>query len=983
MHYKKTMLALTLAHLFAAPVVLAQQTTEKAADEPMESITITGSRINRTSAQMSTPTTIVDAATIELSGAKNIGDLIHQMPALANGIGAVSSSDGNGGNKDAAGLELANLRGLGSVRTLVLVDGRRHVPGTAGEAAVDLSMIPASMIERIEIVTGGASAIYGADAVTGVVNFILKKNFSGVEVDVSAGQTSKSDAKQKDFKLTVGENFANDKLNATLHLNYSDRDELPMSARDYANTNPAFARLGNAVPNDSISDTVWHQDQRFQALSREGLIYLPNARWVLAGTPFDIINNPLPPTFGGDPFGLGYDTFTIDRDNGKFRPFVSGSNCQVVPCDGGDGFRTPETNSLLTPSQRYLVDFSSHYEMNELHSLYLDAKYGKVEAAAAGQASVFHDDNFGPLIPLRIDNPFIPAELKQLMTARAMNVAALAVVGRPLRTDNTRETLQFTFGSKGILGDYSYDTFIQHGEVSADLVSQDVLMSRYYEALDATTDASGKAVCRSGNSQCAPWNAMFNQVSPEALAYVGVDLLTKEKVEQTLASFAINGDLTELDAGIVAFAAGVEYRKESSESTPDLLAQAVDADGVGSGLVGSRTGTTRAQNSYVKPTSGEYDVKELFGELIVPLLSDYPLIDNLELEVAGRISNHSITGTDSTYKLALNWALHEKVRTRATYSLAVRAPNIAELFAPDSISGARMTDPCHAANRNGGLNPAQRQANCLALGIPADFISEASFGTRSVQTRGNKDLKPEEATTYTLGLVWLPMERLNVALDYWNIEIDDAITSFDASDVLSNCVDGASLDPTFCSAVNRRADGNINLVSVANINASKFIANGTDLDVSYSQPLATGSLDTALVVTYLAEREFWQNPEFQSNALNDAGTARYPHVRALLRAAYRTDTYTIGWSMNFASKSTFNKTTLNDDAYPDWFDNKVSSYAKHNLFINYAISDDISTYLNVDNIGDKKPQNLPGINQGTLIYDAIGRRFNLGVKVTF
>ncbi len=983
MNHKKTMLALTLAYLFAAPTLSAQQVTGQTATEPMESITITGSRINRTSAQMSTPTTIVDSATIELSGAKNIGDLIHQLPALANGIGAVSSSDGNGGNKDRAGLELANLRGLGSVRTLVLVDGRRHVPGSADEAAVDLSMIPASLIERIEIVTGGASAIYGADAVTGVVNFILKKNFTGVEVDVSAGQSSRSDAKQKDFKLTLGENFLDDKLNTTLHLNYSDRDELPMSARDYANTNPAFARLGNAKPDDGISDTVWHKDQRFQALSREGLIYLPNADWVLAGLPFDIINNPLPPTFGGDPFGLGYDTFTIDRDNGKFRPFVSGSNCQVVPCDGGDGFQTPETNSLLTPSTRYLMNFSSHYEVSDEHSLYFDAKYGKVDAAAAGQASVFHDDNFGPLIPLKIDNPFAPAELKQLMTSRDINVAALAVVGRPFRTENTRETMQFTFGSKGLIGQYSYDSFFQHGEVDSELVSQDVLMSRYYEALDATTDTSGKAVCRSGNSSCSPWNAMYNQVSPAALAYVGVDLLTSEKVKQTLASYSINGDLAELDAGIVGFAAGVEYRKESSESTPDQLAQAIDADGVGSGLVGSRTGATRAQNSYVKPTSGEYDVKELFGELIVPLLSDYTLIDSLELEAAARLSNHSITGTDSTYKLALNWALTDNIRTRATFSLAVRAPNIAELFAPDSISGARMTDPCHSANQNGGLNPAQRQANCLALGIPADFISEASFGTRSVQTRGNKDLKPEEATTYTLGLVWLPFDRFNVALDYWNIEIEDAITSFDASDVLSNCVDGAKLDPKFCDAVSRRADGNINLVSVANVNASKFIANGTDLDLSYSMPLSSGSVDTALVLTYLGEREFWQNPDYQQNALNDAGTYRYPHVRALLRAAYRTDTYTIGWTINYASKSTFNKTTLNNDAYPEWFDNKVASYAKHNLFLNYQLNDDISSYLNIDNIGDKKPQYLPGINQGTLIYDAVGRRFNMGVKVKF
>ncbi len=188
--------------------------------------------------------------------------------------------------------------------------------------------------------------------------------------------------------------------------------------------------------------------------------------------------------------------------------------------------------------------------------------------------------------------------------------------------------------------------------------------------------------------------------------------------------------------------------------------------------------------------------------MIVPLLNDQFLLHNLELEIAGRLSNHSVTGTDATYKVALNWALTETVRSRGTYSLAVRAPNIAELFAPDSISGARMTDPCDVGSINLGRNPANRLANCKALGIKDDFKSEASFGTRKVQTRGNAQLKPEEATTYTLGLVWTPLERLNIALDYWNIEIEDAITSFAASDVLSNCVDGSSLDAEFCGAVN-------------------------------------------------------------------------------------------------------------------------------------------------------------------------------------
>ncbi|GAA0354789.1 TonB-dependent receptor [Bowmanella denitrificans] len=979
MHKVLTKTAMAVSMAVSLPS-FAQDTISDTQDT-VENISVTGSRIMRTSAQMTTPTTVIDAQTIKVSGVKNIGELLHQMPALVDGIGSTNINDNDDNDLGKAGLQLANLRGLGQMRTLVLVDGRRHVPGAAGEASVDLSMIPVELVERVEIITGGASAIYGADAVTGVVNFIMRKNYDGLALDASVGRSSRSDADNRDVSLSFGQNFADNRANLTFHLNYSKQDEVPMTARDYANQRPSFlANPENTGPDDGIPNTVFTPDIRFQALSEEGVFYVPNDNWVLAGTPFDIINNPLPPTFADDPFGLGYDTFIIDRDSGQFRDFIPGKNCAVVPCDGGDGFRTAETNTLRQPTERYLANISGNYDVTDNLSLFSNLKYGKVESAASGQASVFHDDNFGPLIAIRSDNPFRPQELVDVMTARNLDVVALAVVGLNSRNVNKRETLQFTFGGEGFWRDYGYNFYVQHGKVESSSTSQDVLNERYYEALDATTDAQGNPVCRSGNSACVPFNPINNQASQAAIDYVAVTLRQEDEIKQTLASFSLNGDLFELPAGMVAFAAGLEYRKESSSSIPDPLAQAVDADGVGSGLVGSRTGPSREENSYLNPVKGSFDVKEIFGEAIVPLLEDTPVSERVELELAARLANHSETGSDVTYKSALNWTFNDMFRLRGTYSKAVRAPNIQELFAPNSIAGARVTDPCHNTELDNGRDPQNRRANCQALGIDENFVSEASFGTRQVVTRGNLALKPEEADTLTLGLVVTPTQDLNMAIDFWDIEITDAITSFDASDVLANCVDGAGLNEEFCSLIKRDGEGQINNISVQNINASKFAARGTDLDISYRYALGDGELGLTFKGTYLDKREFRQNPNDPEDISSLAGRWDFPRVRAQVNTVYSTGSLTLAWGVNYVGESTFNKTAQPEE-YPDWFDNKVPSYFKHNLHLGYGLTENINLYLDINNLTDKQPAFLPNINSGGTLYDGLGRYYTAGINV--
>ncbi len=980
-----------LAVTFAAPVMAENIDNE----EKVERISVTGSRIKHESAQMATPTTIINSETIAQFGVKNIGDLMNKLPALMDGVGGGNTKFQNGGNPDNAGLELANLRGLGVNRTLVLVDGRRHVSGAADTAAVDMSMIPVGLIERLEIITGGASAIYGADAVTGVVNFIMKKDFEGFNLDASYGQTAQSDGKKSDLSLSWGSNFDDGNGNFTVSAAYSNQDEILVKDRDYANKTHNFAKFQGKG--------IFREDERYQALSEEGLFYVPNANYIFNGTtpapfggnfpplPITQVSNAFYPIFAEDPinpFGpTGYDTYAVDRDSGKTRDFIPGINCTTVPCDGGDGFRTSEASSLLTPSERVLLNVRGRYDLNEDHRIYAEAKYGKVESGASGQASVFHDDNFGPLIPIRVDNPFAPQVVVDALNSAGQNEAALAVVGMGARSTTSRESTQFTFGGEGDLGDYSYDFYLQYGQTEGSIKNQDLLLSKYYQALDAITDANGAAVCRDQSNGCVAFNPINNLASQEALNFVSVDLHAEEKIQQLVANFAITGELFELDAGVVDFVLGMEYRDESVTSTPDALTQTTqtlpDGSIVGTGQVGTTSGVNVASYSYLGVTDGSFSVTEIFGETLIPLVEGVTGFESLELELAARYSDNSITGGDFTWKSGLNWTVLDQVRIRSTYSHAVRAPNITELYAPEQVSGSDMVDPCHVDEQLLGPEPENRQANCLALGMAPDFKSSADFGTRGVKSSGNENLTPETADTITVGIVLQPLPGLSLAVDYWDMSIDDAITTYSPTDVLSNCVDGSALDAKYCDLVTRDANNQIVNVATQSINVANFTASGVDVDANYFLGLSEyGDLSFNIKATYLNKRQFQTNIEFPDEIDEQAGEVGTPNFRGLFTTVYRINDLSMTWTMNYVGSSDFNSDAVEGE-YPEWFDNKVDSYTYHGLNVNYMATENFSLYAGIDNLADKKPPVLPNLNTGSLLYDAVGRKYYAGIKVNF
>lgn len=972
----------------------ASDNSESRAGEPIEEIVVTGSRIPRRTSELPTPTTVIDSAVLERSGAANLGDVMHEYPAFIGGIGSNGNNDQSTGSIVNAGQELLNLRGLGVDRTLVLVNGRRHVPGDSETTSVDISMIPTPLIERVEVITGGASAIYGADAVTGVVNIILKDDFEGVQIDVLGGISAESDGELADINVTVGQNFADGRGNFFASLNYTDESEIPVVARPFSNRNPGFlANPDNTGPDDGIPDQIFVDDVRFTPLNAEGTLNLVNNAGTNMVLPIQEVAFFLP-LFPDDPIGLAsdpalsdgllpgqalYNSFTIDRTSGEVRPFDSGANCDFIACSGGDGFRIAETNTLSSPLKRVVVNLGGHYDFNPL-TLHVSGKYGRVESHATGQGFVFHDGVFGPYIRIERDNPFLPPAMAAEMDARGLTAAPLAVVGLNALSANTRETFQVTLGGEGSFSDEtSFDFYGQYGEVDTELRLDDVLLSRYFQALDATTDAAGNAVCRDASNACVPINPFNRGASAESLAFVDAGLLITVNLTQVLFGFSMNGDGWELPAGNLQYAAGVEYRRESSESVPDELMQARDpATGNGLGLVGITAGPTPELNTFFLPIRGDYSVGEVFGELLIPIVRDRTLLQSLDLDLAARYSDYDVIDSSLSYKTGLNWTLNDVFRLRSTLSRAVRAPNIGELFSPAAPGAQFVNDPCDASNLTAGRNPENRQANCAALGLPPDFQSFAQFSARTVTSQGNPELDEEVADTLTLGAVITIGDNFTIALDYWNIEIEDTIVRFFADQILENCVDGAALDPLFCSFVTRSSDGQIVNIDRKDINAGLFKGSGIDLEGNYVHDFDNGSsLSLGLTGSYLDEITFLPSAADPDTQDKRADTQNRPRVRALLSTVYDIANWQLGWDVTYIGSSKIFR-----DVQPEELSfNKIESKIYHSLNVRYRFDDRLEIFGGVRNVADEKPPIW--LSFGGILYDGVGRYFFAGARFAY
>lgn len=812
------------------------------AQEEVEELVVTGSRIARPDLTSVSPLATVGAAELAAKGVVNTENLLNTLPQTAPGVtGTVNNGNG--------GVATVNLRGLGSNRTLVLVDGRRQVP-TTSQGTVDINLIPPAMIERIDVVTGGASAVYGSDAIAGVVNFILKRDFEGFEFRAGFSSTDEGDAKQYNLSATTGASLADGRGNVILSLGYNKREpffqgDSPQKKLRLSLGEPPAAAAGTLIFSGSGSE----ENGRVNPFVAGRFVTLP-------GVANNAANSALFTSGGGVRLYLGApDTY-------NFAP----------------------VNYTQTPQERYSVTATGRYQITDtieatLKGNFVNSRITTQLAPTPVGSRVFR---------FSLDNnPFLSAAAKASLNTLGSTTAYSIPSSSPWAAgtytdvdadgDGIFETVTGVFNRRltesgprisnfnfygfqmqaGLNGKIDainggWDTYFQYGNThGSNSLLGDTSLQRIQQGL--LLNAAGTA-CADPSNGCVPLNLFgLGQISPAAANFIATRINSSQDFEEIVASAFISGDTANflnLPAGAIGFAVGAEYRSDEFAFRPsqDLA-------------VGNLTGFNASP-----PVSGYIDVYEISGEVRVPLLKDLPFIEELNLELAGRLSDYSSQdSTTKTYKIAGDWKVYEDLRLRASYNRAVRAPSVGELFAPRGNSFPTSTDPCSA---QGAPNAAVRQA-CINSGVAANLVGviQANQQTQTL-TGGNPNLEPEVADTYTAGFVYQPsyVPGLSLTVDYFNIKIDDYIASFGGStaNVLNVCYRNATVNGNpaspYCSAINRLANGSIDFVSLQLRNVARQANEGLDVSVAYRFDLADiGAPDWGTVQTRVLYTNTWKN----------------------------------------------------------------------------------------------------------------------------
>jgi len=817
------------------------------------SVVVTGSRIKQPNLTSISPVTAVSSEAIKLEGVTRVEDLVNNLPqAFADFGGNLSNG--------ATGAATVNLRGLGSQRTLVLVNGRRLMPGDPqqnGNAAPDLNQIPASMIERIEVLTGGASAVYGADAVAGVVNFIMNDDFEGVRIDAQYGfydhdnsssindivdasgfatpDGSVRDGYSKDITFTLGMNTGDGRGNATVYAGYRELDALLQSERDFSACTLAsgdeFACVGSSTTSPA----------RFQAVD----------------------NDPLSPTYSAEVPGTAV---TYDPATGAQIPYVTAAHA----------FNFGPLNYYQRPDERYTAGLFAHYEVNERLDAYTEFQFMNDETVAQiapSGAFRFSGGGAGGNYIVNCDNPFLTAaQVNTFCTSQGLAAGddALVSIGkRNVEGGGRQDHLEHTsyravIGARGDFAEaWSYDVYGQYGTTEfAQNYQNDFSNRNVGKALVAVDDGTGNVVCRvnadadvsNDDPNCVPYNVFQpGGVTPAALGYVSVPGFSADSTTETIASGSVSGDLGTYGVKLpsaetgLAVAFGAEYRGEESETRNDV-----------SFLTGDLLGQGGAQLNI----QGSYNVSEVFAEARLPLAQDKAFAQVMSLEAGYRYSDYSLGFSTDTYKLGADWAPVEDVRFRGSFQRAVRAPNIVELFRQNVVQLDGNSDPC-AVDNPGVDTPTRSQAECALTGVSAaqyGLIAANPAAQYNGLTGGNPNLDPESSDTVSFGFVLTPrfLEGFSLAVDYFDIQVDELIGVVGADLILNNCMDTG--ESQWCSLINR-APGSGSLwtpqgyVIDTNINTGSLQTKGIDVEANYRLDMGgnAGRLSFQLIGTIVDE----------------------------------------------------------------------------------------------------------------------------------
>jgi outer membrane receptor protein involved in Fe transport len=1076
---------------------LAQQqnaAAETAAAE--EEFVVTGSRLKASPNETAPlPITTVDAAQLRALGNSDPTATLRQIPALlASGTVADSIERGAGG----VGQATLNLRQLGANRTLVLVDGYRHVSGVAGSQTVDVATIPNALIERVDVLTGGASAIYGADAVTGVVNYVLKKDFEGLNLDAQFGISDYGDGQTYRIEGAWGKNFADGRGNITFAAGYTKDTEVGFQDRPFTANN---GRGNN-------STTYENPLKRFQkgdinpATMPNFASYYSNANGLLpfgfsiptaaefgglfggatptaaeaalmaraAGAPSFVIGAR--PTFAissysGLVFRRDFGFFGADINNNGIgdceESFVGltgfgGGGCYVTTAGGGvkifqDGIISTDQNqfggdgaaerpnlaSLLPGSERIYANLRARYELSSAAEVFIDAKYTRNDAVSRSEYNSFYDS-----LLIFADNPFIPAVLRpDAIEAGGLRVSRdMTDLGDGIERAR-RETYRIVAGVRGeITPHLNYELVANYGRTDNSVTdSNSVRFDRLFAAIDVVTGANGQPTCRvnTGNTTphpgsqffpvirpgfftfrpddgtCVPANILAGPdgISQAAANWITTPTTNRFRLEQTVITALFTGDtggFLNLPGGAIQYAAGAEYRQEKSRSTFDPLVLGIIPQTGPANLVGQFVGSTpganpRPQSLIFDPSNrtnnagGQFDVYEVFGEVKLPIVKDAPFAHELTVGAAGRYADYSTVGGAFTWNVNGTWAPIKDIKFRGTYSRAIRAPNISELFDPAQGATFRPADPCSIVNQN--ATPLRKQ-NCIAaataLGIanPTQFINSytdpltARFGGT---IGGNPNLQEEAATTWTVGTLIQPsfVPGLTLSADYYSIKINNAIANIPAQVIVNTCYDIA-FPNQFCDLFSRNAPTTPGATSATQqnlfgfnslnqrfLNFARIETAGVDFSVNYRFTLwDKNNIALGLNGNWTQKVNRFFDPSDLTKVNPALRELSVPEWSGVGSVTYNRGAVTLGYNVQYvqstAAASAIEIERINTEFGPAGF---APDYWIHNVNFNVDILEDrFSVYGGVNNLTNAQPY----LSSSAYPVSGMGRFYFIGIR---
>ena len=985
--------ALGLALLSQPAMAQVGPADEATVDDPTATstgaIVVTGSRIARPDVDSASPVTVVGAAEVADTGTVRVEDLVNSLPQVVGGQNAFIA---NG----ASGTATVDLRGLGTSRTLVLINGRRLQPGDPGLPAADLNQIPASLIERVEVLTGGASATYGADAVAGVVNFVMDTDFEGVRLDATYGfyqhdngtsqiVTDAGDSildrnaargftppsgndvggSQYNVELTLGASFDDGRGHVTGYVGYREVDALLLGDRDYS-----FCALTGFGSCGGSSNAI-------------------NATVTDAFFNYTFTTGPTLVADGSDNFGAPFEAYNYNPIN---------------------HFQRPDT--------RYTAGFFADYEISPAVTAYAEFMFMDDRSQAQiAQSGTF----FAEAYNISCDSPlFNDAQgdyLCGLIDGNAdsgdtvvdgiipLYIGKRNVEGGP-RFDDLRHTAyRLVAGLRGPVTDsIRYDASIQYGTtIFQQKYNNDFSVSRLRNALQATIDPdTGDVVCQSvldgSDPNCQVYNPFQGSgivasgdprdgITQAAIDYVSIPLLSTGEVEEVIANAYLAGDLVSIgNSTPIGFVLGAEYREELISTRNDAGFQTQDGAGQGSPQL---------------DVFGKFDVKEVFGELRIPIIED-SFVDLLALELGYRYSDYSTGASTDTYKIIGEFAPVDWLKFRGGYNRAVRAPNILNLFAPNRIALFSGNDPC------AGATPVYSQAQCVNLGVPTDrygSVPVSPAGQYNQFIGGNPDVEPEKADTYTVGMVVEPdafIPGFVMAVDYYDISIDNAISTIGAQTTINQC--GITGDALFCDNVNR-APGSLALwvnggfVNNTTLNIGGVETSGVDISASYNRSIGAGRLNLSFNGSWLNDFTIdtgisTANTDGRFDCTgyhgNNCGTP-LPEWRHQMRLGYTFD-FGFGASIRWRHFGAVDWDQRSSDAdLGTGAAASVGDIGDQNYFdltLSYDL-DPVMLRLGVNNLFDKEPpiiaSNYGGTNGNTYVetYDPVGRRIFMSATLQF